>query len=217
MDATATTTPTAQQTIPTVRSVTTSDRRFTIHWPLPKQHNKPREISARPGSRLSAMLARINTLLNAGWPMVCPVSGKLIKVYRRGLHQSQVNTLRRLMEKSDKLGIAYLHVEFFSARRDGDLAKLALWGLIERLRTESKYEQEKATGKWRITDRGRAFLAGTVRIPRQVAVLEGERLGYVDESDTMSVDEVQQTFDKEVLAEGNDGKHAEQPAEAACP
>ncbi len=208
---------TAQQTLTEVaHSVTTKDKRFTIHWPLPATpHGKPRTIRATKASRLSALQHRINDLLNQGWAVVCPLSGKLIRLYRRGLHQSQVNTLRRLMEKSDKLGKTYLHVEFFSGRRDGDLAKLELWHLAERMRDANRLEGESASGMWRITPHGRLFLEGKVRIPRQVAVLLGERLGYVDAAVTMSVSEVAETFSQEGLAEGTDG--LPKGSEAACP
>jgi hypothetical protein len=205
-----------QQTIGIARTATTPDGRFTIHFPLPPHHSKPKVITATGHSRLSAMQHRINDLLNQGWPVICPLSGKLIQVYRRGLHKSQVRTLDRLRSASDQLRITYVHVRFFSARRDGDLAKLELWGLAERMRQESTLEGEKARGMWKITQRGRDFLAGAVRIPRQVAVLEGFSLGYVDETQTMGVRDVQQEFDQEALAEGADGLPTAQQPEAAC-
>lgn len=211
-------TATTQQTLPMVKSVTTKDRRFTIHWPLAKPSAKPVRIRATGASRLSALQHRIEALINQGRTVICPLSGKPIRIYWRGLHQSQVNTLRRLMDKSDKLEVTYLQVEFFSGRRDGDLAKLELWGLAARLRPDTKLEQEKMRGAWRITPHGRAFLAGAVRIPKQVAVLLGERLGYVDEAVTMSVEEVQEHFDREALTEGSDGVAEPSAAtEAACP
>lgn len=202
MDAIATTT---QQTIAAVHSVTTSDKRYTIHWPLPPAKPLPVELHVTPATRYSAILRRINELLNRGHSVICPVTGKLIRIYRRGLHASQISTLRRLRDKSDKLGVTFLHVEFFSVRRDGDLAKLELWGLAQRMRPENKLEAEEARGKWRILPHGRAFLAGSVRIPRQVAMLEGERLGYVDESDTITVHDIPSTFSPESLAAGTDG------------
>ena len=208
---------TTQQTIGNVRSVSTPDGRFTIHWPLPVQHNKPRTITSTGHSRLAALQRRINDLLNQGWPVICPLSGKLIRVYRRGLHQSQIRTLDRLRSAADQLRHTYVHVRFFSARRDGDLAKLELWGLAERMRPANALEAEKARGMWKITHRGREFLAGRVRIPRQMAVLEGHNLGPVDESITMDVHEVQQEFEPEALADGTDGLVTQSQPEAVCP
>jgi hypothetical protein len=49
-----------------------------------------------------------------------------------------------------------------------------------------------------------------------VAVLEGFSLGYVDETQTMGVRDVQQEFDQEALAEGADGLPTAQQPEAAC-
>lgn len=204
-----------QQRLRGAHSVTTADGRFTLHWPLTRPKPGAVPVRATGSSRLSALQHRINDLLNQGHAVVCPLSGKLIKVYWRGLHHSQIATLRRLRDKSDKLGMTYLHVEFFSARRDGDLAKLALWELAQPLEPATRLEQEIVKGKWRITPRGRQFLDGSLRIPRQVAVLLGERLGYVDEADAIGVEDVQAEFDPAALSNGTDGAPHAEP-EVAC-
>ncbi len=94
------------------------------------------------------------------------------------------------------MGVTYLHVKRFTSRKDGAFAKLILWNLVEPLKPETTYDREACDGKWKITERGRQFLAGTLRVPWQVAVLLGVRIGYVDESKTISVADVPDTFDK---------------------
>lgn len=189
---------------PAIRSVLTRDN-YRIAWPLPKHKNNPVRLSAGPNSRLSALHARVERALNNGQPVICPLSGKLIRIYYRGLHRSQVRTLERLRDACDKLKVSFVHVQFFTARRDGDLAKLELWGLAVRLRGAEKYEAESVRGKWAITPRGRLWLLGRIKVPRQVAVLLDERLGYVDENDLIGVDDVTADFSEQQLASGNDG------------
>lgn len=219
MDRISTTIPNQQTIAGVAHSVTTADGRFAIRFPLPKPHGRPVELLNGPTARFSALQHRINRLLNDGHAVICPLTGKLIEVYRRGLHRSQVRMLERLRDRADLLGTptAYLPLVVFTGRSDGDLAKLALWGLAETLKPASRYEKESCRGKWRVTERGRAWLAGHVRIPRQVAVLLGERLGYVDERDLIGPEDTPDTFDAKALAEGTDGGVAVAPQpEAAC-
>ncbi len=207
------TTITNQQTIAGVaREVTTKDGRFTIRFPLAKNHTTPVTLHCGPTSRLSALRTRMNALLNDGHPVICPLSGERIQVYRRHLTRSQVRTLERLRDKSDKLGKTYLHLEFFSARRDGDLAKLAAWGLAEPMKPATALEDEKWRGHWKITARGRQWLAGTVTIPRQMALLLGECLGPVNEADQITAAQVPEVFDRDALL-----TDSTKPVEAACP
>ncbi len=202
LSTTATLTP-VQTEMPCARSVTTKDGRYTVRFPLPPTRSgvaKPR------GVHLRVILRDINRLLNLGHTVEDPTTGGLIKIYRRGLHQSQVSTLKRLRDRSDKYNMTYVHVELFTARRDGDLAKMAMWDLIEPLKVESRLEAETGRGKWRITPRGRAWLNGTIRIPRQVALLFGERLGYVNDADLIGPEDAAAYFKQETLEAGNDGK-----------
>lgn len=106
-------------------------------------------------------------------------------------------------------GEQWIHLRDFSGRRDGDFSKMAHWGLIAERPAELRLEGELPRGYWAITDRGRAWLKHQVRIPRQVCLLEGELLGFVDEQDLISVDEVDDEFDRQRLFDGADGtQHA---------
>lgn len=154
--------------------------------------------------RVATLKREIGKALSAGYEVRCPLTGKRIKIYRRGLHRSQIWTLRRLRDRSDKLGLTYLPIEVFSPRRDGDLAKLVMWGLAERLKAASRYEAEKVRGKWRITKIGRQFLEGRRAIARQVAVLLGEKLCDVP-GPLITVGQIDSDFIREQLEVGKDG------------
>lgn len=175
---------------------------WRIRLPLAAPTNR----IVRPRARtVAGARIQIERALNAGDTAVCPITGKLIEIYRRGLHQGQVFMLRRLARASRKLGKTYLHLEFFTGRRDGDFAKLAAWGLAERLRPATRLEGEQCRGWWKITDLGRRWLAGRVRIPRQMAIVGNVVIGPVDRRDTIAPRDCPSRFDREQLAAGRDG------------
>jgi hypothetical protein len=157
--------------------------------------------------RLDAVKREIGTLLSRGYYTTCPITGRAIRIWRHNLSRGQVTTLKRLDSVSKELGKVYVHLKFLTARRDGNLAKMALWDLISPLSPDAILEGEKCGGMWRITERGRDWLAGRIKIPRQVAVLFGKRVGYVDPLDLITVDDVSNDFDKVALLDGGATVH----------
>jgi hypothetical protein len=89
---------------------------------------------------------------------LCPCCGQDAKVYRRSISTSMV---KGLLLFADLHGSDWGHVPSIPdlARLGGDWSKLRYWGLIEeRIATR---ENGARSGEWRITDTGRAFLAGS--------------------------------------------------------
>jgi len=181
---------------------TTTIKGFAISLPLAP----PQGFVRLRCVRLSALAREIGRVLSAGHWTRCPLTGKAIRIYRHGLHQSQVNTLRRLRNRSDKLRQTYLPLEVFTAARDGNLAKMVHWGLVEPLQKSAAYEGEQVGGMWRITPRGRDWLDGKIRVPRQVAILLGKCIGYVNALDLIGADQCQDTFTRDALLDGQDGR-----------
>lgn len=165
---------------------------YVIRLPLPERHGfrQLRRVQVR------ALKREISGALNAGYAVRDPLTSKPIQIYRHAIFRAQVTALSRLQEITDEMGVTYVHVKRFTSRKDGAFAKLILWDLVEPLKPASRYDREACDGKWKITTRGRQFLAGTLRVPRQVAVLLGVRIGYVDERDTIIVGDVPDAFDK---------------------
>jgi hypothetical protein len=166
---------------------------------------EPKGLRKLRCTHVRALKREIGRALSAGYEVIDPITGKRIKIYRRGLHRSQIWTLRRLRDRSDKLRQTYIPLEVFSGRRDGDLAKLELWGLAKRLRTSARYDAEKTRGMWMITKEGRQFLDGRRGIKPQVAVLLGERVCMLGDR-TITVTEITGDFDRKKLEDGTDGK-----------
>ena len=197
--------PSTEQTTLTeiVRVATTRDRRFRILFPLPPAKSAVKRPS---GTHARVILRDMNRWLNLGHAVECPLTGHLVRIYRRGLHVSQVATLKRLRQGMIDTGAHWVHLRQFSGRRDGDLAKLAHWGLVETKPSENQGHVDR--GFWRITDKGRLWLFGDVRVPRQIALLNGEFLGFVDERDLIGPKDVDDEFDVERLKAGRDGVRA---------
>jgi hypothetical protein len=65
-------------------------------------------------------------------------------------------------------------------RQDGMHAKLRFWGLLE--------PHPRHFGYWRVTERGRKFVEGNIRIP-EVALCYNKRPVGVDDSSTVTIHE----------------------------
>lgn len=175
---------------------------WRIRLPLPPLSHR----IVRPTALTIAGAKReIEDALNDGSTVICPITGKVIAVYRRGLHGGQVACLRRLARASRELGRTYVHIKYITGRRDGEFSKMAAWGLIEALKPANKLEAEKVQGWWKITDLGRRWLAGRCRVPRQMAIIGNTVIGPVDAKKTIKAKDVPKTFKRELLDRGRDG------------
>lgn len=190
------------------RVACTRDGRFRIRFPLPPARA---ELKHPAGSHARVIHREMNRWLNEGHPVCCPITGTVLKIYRRGLHQSQVAALRRLRERlQSQPHLCWIHIAQFAARRDGEFSKLAHWELIEAMpRDEEPRSPDEAPpeyrGWWRITQRGEDWLDHRLRIPRQVALLRGERLGYVDDDDRIAPEDVPDRAAQARYVCGSDG------------
>jgi len=171
-----------------LRTVTTRDKRFTFHWPLPLVlHNSILDIS---GHRMSTCRARMNRGLQAGYWVRCPITGSLLRLYRRALTKTHLAMLTNLYARSLTDGGWHSYRSFSRGHSDGDLAKMIHWGLVERQKEESL---------WRITPLGKRWLHGAETIPRHIAIFRAEFLGFWDETDQITPAEVDEKFNREAL------------------
>lgn len=150
-----------------------------------------------PTTPLSTAREHVRTHRHDG--VRCPCCDRYVKVYARKISHDQVVFLAELYRRARiaARGTGDPYQQTIDARtitnlRGGDYSKLQLWELIHRV----------APGHWRITRKGRAFLAGRIAIPRYAYVLDGQLLHYG--SDTVTVAAcIRTTFDlDEALAEG---------------
>jgi hypothetical protein len=74
---------------------------------------------------------------------------------------------------------------------------LRWWGLVER-RTNDDLKK-KHSGMWRVTTKGREFIAGTLRVPSMVFTYNGEPVGW-SETQTAASDHFEDFDYSEVMA-----------------
>lgn len=62
--------------------------------------------------------------------------------------------------------------------RSKPMATSKWWGLVEPAAKDENDADKKASGKWRLTDKGRAFVLGRTLIPQYVFVFDNTCYGY---------------------------------------
>jgi len=125
----------------------------------------------------------------------CPCCHQYVKLYKRKLNSSMalaaVYIFKYFQANPDT---DWLHVPSYLSRiissatvRGGDWSKLRYWGLIEDQKGVRSDGSERV-GNYRITPAGKAFVAGTLRVPKHVFLYNGTVVKRED-SETTSIDE----------------------------
>lgn len=114
--------------------------------------------------------------------VICPCCDRYGKIYSRLLSSSMAYALI-LIYKAFRTRTDWLHVPEYltemavtgATTRGGDYAKLVFWGLLEPKTDEVRADGSPRTGFFKITDRGRQFVDGKLRVVNH-AVTYGGRL-----------------------------------------
>lgn len=107
----------------------------------------------------------------------CPVCGRLVKKYKRKIHREQVVFLAKLQAACDLRPGNYFSPRDILPRQSKastDATFLLLWGLMEGVPDSTTPKR----GRYRITRRGRDFLAGRSKEAAAVYLLCGEVIGW---------------------------------------
>lgn len=82
----------------------------------------------------------------------------------------------------------YIHIMKKLSPPDGRYARMRFWGLIE-ARGDVPKGDVKASGFWKITDKGRQFVENRIRVPKKVKVFNNHSYGFIDD-ESVSIYEV---------------------------
>lgn len=126
----------------------------------------------------------------------CPCCNQLVKLYKRKLNSGMVRILIEIYryEKEFNPEDGWIHVVREMSRNGFDAtgmeySKLKYWGLLES-RNESKLPELKSTGYWRVTNLGKKFVMGDVKVPSHVLLSSSKKdrfIRYDDENSLVSV------------------------------
>ena len=137
----------------------------------------------------------------------CPCCGQLAKVYRRSITGSMAYVLI-LIDRHFQTETDWLHVPTYlgrvaggtAATRGGDWAKLVHWGLLVECDAVRDDGSDRA-GYYKITDLGKQFVRGDVRVPKYVYLYDGARMvRSASEDPVVSIrDALKETFNYDDL------------------
>jgi hypothetical protein len=114
----------------------------------------------------------------------CPCCGQWVQRYAYSLHSGMARVLI-LVYHADKInlmegGDGWIHVENYlvdvGVKIKGVHGKLRHWGLLEQKPNDDPKKHD--SGIWRITDKGRQFVEGTILVPKKVLMYNERFLGF---------------------------------------
>lgn len=125
----------------------------------------------------------LRVLLQAGHAIQCPTCQQLAKVYRRKISSRMAFTL---IEVWNAAGNEWCHVPttVTFTGDSGEISKLRYWGLVEE--ETVRREDGGRAGYWRVTNLGRSWLLGNVRVAKYARIYDGNLLN-LDESERVSI------------------------------
>ena len=135
--------------------------------------------------------------------VVCPVCHQFVKQYSRSITSSMAYGLVLLNYRADVKGIEeYLHFEnYFKSIPDipssirSDVPKLRFWGLIEP-RMDEKGDGNPNSGYYRITQQGKDFVNGKVKVMSHVLIYNNKMYGFPPEAKEISIEQaIKNKFD----------------------
>jgi len=123
----------------------------------------------------------------------CPCCTQLAKRYKRKLNSSMAYALVLIYRAFRGERQEWLHVPDYLTEvcrtgptiRGGDWAKLVHWGLIEPKSDEIRSDGSKRVGFYRITQRGRDFVEGRIRVPQHVLIYAERCMGTSEETTSL--------------------------------
>lgn len=130
----------------------------------------------------------------------CPCCNQFAKIYKRKIHSTMARDLIRLYRVAR---MDWAHVSTAISREVrgihlGDFAKLSYWGLVEE---EAVLRDDGGrAGWWRVTETGRAYVYGMLKVPKYALVYDGDCL-RLDGPEVRIHDALGDRFDyKELMA-----------------
>lgn len=121
-----------------------------------------------------------------GEGLKCPCCRRWAAIYKTGINKSMIFCLiviyRALEDRPEK----YLHVEDhfvdLGIKIKGVHGKLKYWGILEQ--KPNKDTKKKASGYWKLTQKGIDFVQGRISVPKYVYLFDDRALRFSKEEVT---------------------------------
>ena len=109
----------------------------------------------------------------------CPCCGQFVKRYKRKLTTSMAVGLISLFNQSSGMG-EEVHIKKIKGVNGGEFAQLKRWGLVSD--SFNNDTSKRTSGMWTITDKGKQFVLGFIRVPMYCETYNGKTLSFSNES-----------------------------------
>ena len=142
---------------------------------------KPKKVN---GSDLTLSEARAWLLANRAAGTRCLCCNRLVKIYPRTFPRATALLMIELWRRNEGRDYSFvpdiLNTMTGTVAQGGDGRKGWLWGLMEQ-EPGHRDDGSNRRGWWRLTDSGREFVLGEIRVPQIAYVCNNAVLGYSDE------------------------------------
>ncbi len=130
----------------------------------------------------------------------CPLCTQFAKVYRRSIYGTQAHDLIACYREHGAEEFFHL-ASVPGVRNKGDFAKLAHWGLVEKMSGERE-DGSRRVGWWKITRLGERFIRGEAAVPSHARIYDERLLELVEDHWVRIEDVLGKGFDYRELMEG---------------
>jgi hypothetical protein len=113
----------------------------------------------------------------------CPCCNQFAKMYKRVLSSHMLVSLIGLYRCDEKAPDEWFHISKFipkGQRTAGDYAFLRYWGFIIKQEINDD-ETKRYSGLWRITDTGRMFVRGEIKVQSHIRTYDSKMFGFAGE------------------------------------
>lgn len=109
----------------------------------------------------------------------CPTCGQFVKVYNRTITSTMARQLIHAWRCHGAGKWFHTRDVVMDSSGAGDFSKLEFWGLIEKSKAKPEDDFKRTSGLWRVTDKGAAFIAGDLSLPRHAAIYNNKLLDFI--------------------------------------
>lgn len=123
----------------------------------------------------------------------CPCCKQFVKLYPRKITAAMAFCLWHIFKFDRTHPNQFVHFEKYLIENKvltnlrGDFAKLKFWGLVEQMEG-TREDSSKRIGLYRITEKGRDFVKGNIRVPSRVRLYNQASYGF-DETEYITFKE----------------------------
>lgn len=112
----------------------------------------------------------------------CPCCDQYVRIYRHRLNSQMAKCLIGMYRINYQQSREWVHVlnELKPSNRMYSLMRF--WGLIVASEHDDEFLDKKASGYWKITQKGKSFVQGSLEIPKYVFLFNNKKYGESDET-----------------------------------